>query len=57
MDDESERNGGGLYEITVRSFNEPDHAPGKNVATWAVPVSNERVLGICEVSMNLETIS
>ena len=47
VDDESERE---LYEVTVRSFNEPN-VPGM-IATWAVPVSNEKVIGVCEVRLH-----
>ncbi|KAF7552704.1 hypothetical protein G7Z17_g4113 [Cylindrodendrum hubeiense] len=40
VDDESE-NPDGLFEITVRSYHEPE-IPGKTVA-WGIPATNERV--------------
>ena len=52
VDDESERE---LYEVTVRSFNEPD-TPGM-IATWAVPVSNEKVIGVCEVRLQVTILN
>lgn len=40
VDDENEENEG-LFEITVRSYHEPE-IPGKTVA-WGIPATNERV--------------
>jgi salicylate hydroxylase len=50
VDDESEdQDEPRLFEVTVRSYNEPI-SPDRT-ATWAIPVTNEKVLsrtGVCD---------